>query len=112
MRLIDADALMKRVCEKECGPHFNIDLCDLEDDSKDTRCVFREYVKAEPTIEAEPVCHGRWNEKGHCECCGYDMGSRVNKWTNVYNLQFCPNCGAKMDAADTNVLTSDGGDAG
>lgn len=56
-----------------------------------------------PEIEYEPVRHGRWNEKGHCKCCGYDMGSRVDKWTNVYNLQFCPNCGARMDRGADNA---------
>ena len=94
MRLIDADALMKRVCEKECGPHFNIDLCDLDDDSTDTRCVFREYVKAEPTIEAEPVRHGRWIQttlKGYYECsaCEYEHTSNPDQ-------RFCSYCGAKM----------------
>lgn len=63
VRLIDAIALMKRVCEKECGPHFDINLCDLDDDSTDTRCVFRDYVRAAPTIEAEPVVH--------CKDCVY-----------------------------------------
>lgn len=55
-----------------------------------------DILQQQPTIEAEPVRHGRWNEKGHCECCGYDMGSRVDKWTNVFDFQFCPNCGADM----------------
>ena len=51
VRLIDANALMQRICGKECGQHFK--ECHLEGD--DTRCVFRDYVQSEPTIEAEPV---------------------------------------------------------
>lgn len=50
VRLIDANALMHRVCGKECGQHFKV--CDLEEDNQDTRCVFREYVQSEPTVEA------------------------------------------------------------
>jgi len=61
-----------------------------------------------PTIEAEPVKHGRWihseafdykdpngviNVHGMCSCCKLiynfrDMTSR---------FKFCPNCGARMD---------------
>lgn len=90
MRLIDADALMKRVCEKECGPHFNIDLCDIEDDSTDTRCVFREYVRSEPTIEPE-VRHGRWNDKPdeYCEA-------------NIIR-----HCGARMDGKPESEVQDD-----
>lgn len=50
IRLIDANALMQRICGKECGQHFK--KCDLEEDNPDTRCVFREYVQSEPAVEA------------------------------------------------------------
>ena len=95
VRLIDGAALAWYFC----GACANKAFCAEES------CHYydiRRRIKSAPTIEAEPVRHGRWNEKGHCECCGYDMGSRVNKWTNVYDLQFCPNCGARMDGGDDN----------
>ena len=53
-----------------------------------------------PTIEAEPVKHGRWiyddeaypggNPYGHyvCDQCGEYVPHKTN---------YCPNCGAKMD---------------
>lgn len=54
-----------------------------------------------PTIEAEPVVHGKWIERksihadggvvAKCSICEKDvqyLGQR---------LKFCPNCGAKMD---------------
>ena len=52
-----------------------------------------------PTIEAEPVRHGKWDTffsdsyKVHeigveCSCCGYRTQERTT---------YCPNCGAKMD---------------
>ena len=113
MRLIDADALMKRVCEKECGPHFNIDLCDLDDDSTDTRCVFREYVKAESTIEAEPVRHGRWQwaegyvgTTAECSVCGLSPMSFYilpkNQIGRLPVYKYCPRCGARMDGGADN----------
>lgn len=60
MRLIDADALMERVCGHECGTHFA--ECEIGDNC-DCRCVFREYVSDQSIIEAEPVRHGGGNGK-------------------------------------------------
>lgn len=56
-----------------------------------------EFVKQEPTIEAEPVVHGEWVPHNRmtrsplvvnyaCSECGKD-GHKTN---------FCPNCGADM----------------
>ena len=54
-------------------------------------------VKA-PTIEAEPVRHGRWvmkstcgphTEKPHCSVC-----DKIPK--SICFEPYCPNCGAKM----------------
>ena len=39
---------------------------------------------------------GEW-KNGHCSCCGVDVASMLDTWTNVQNLLFCPNCGAKME---------------
>jgi hypothetical protein len=56
-----------------------------------------------PTIEAEPVRHGRWidgTSRGsysiYCSYCG------SHKET-ICPSEYCPNCGARMDATDTNV---------
>lgn len=39
---------------------------------------------------------GEW-KNGHCSCCGEDISSVLDTWTNVQNFLFCPNCGAKME---------------
>lgn len=66
----------------------------------------REIKAASPTIEVEPVRHGRWiSEKCNhkpcriknpekwvtykCSVCGYSNGRKQSN--------YCPNCGAKMD---------------
>ena len=85
MRLIDADALIN---DREnfivigAGDNICIDISDI--------------AKA-PTIEAEPVKHGRWEfevgmnfyKERNCPVCKKRIES--NFWS------YCPNCGAKMD---------------
>lgn len=98
MRLIDADSLMKKVCEgcprNDCTP-----------DATDTvyGCMFADSIDSMPTIEAEPVRHGRWialegwfnKSIVKCSVCGntLDMDG-VNAGRGDAN--FCPNCGARM----------------
>lgn len=95
MRLIDADELIHLYFDDENGkPVFDF--------------VPWEFVENAPTIEAEPVKHGRWEhyktellfddimggeysfERFRCSVCHFDVGGN-----NEY--PFCPNCGAKMD---------------
>ena len=60
-------------------------------------------IDSMPTIEAEPIRHGRWIEEddaiihGHCSSCGW-----VSVWqeTDVLGMNYCPNCGARMDEDD------------
>ena len=94
-KLIDADALMTNVCGKECG--CNLSDCELECDNPDTRCVFREYVEVQPTIEAEPVRHGRWlNRKrnGYAVLVCSECEREKEGYTRT---AYCPHCGVKMD---------------
>ena len=52
----------------------------------------------EPTIEAEPVKHGRWDAREM-----KDIGTYTVYWCSECNNfsyfkhNYCPNCGAKMD---------------
>jgi hypothetical protein len=78
-------------CLKDGGTQHNVMSVD------DLLCL--------PTIEAEPVRHGRWKKKNgeiYCTNC------KKSKWSESFELMlrgfdFCPHCGAKMDATDTNV---------
>lgn len=69
-----------------------------------TNIAFRKCLDAitfSPTVDAEPVRHGRWVEDStratFCSECGqylYDDGEyRIADWQSDY----CPHCGAKMD---------------
>ena len=101
-RLIDADALTSILEEWEEK------ACDgTENDGSDgtTRVLHSvptttremiDLIADQTTIEAEPVKHGRWDEKKRfveCSACGE---------RRMITHNFCPNCGAKMDGGTEN----------
>ena len=81
MRHIDADALIS-----ELGLDFDTG------ESYDEKTL-RDFIDNAPTIDAEPVRHGKWIDgdpiNWECSECGY-LVMRYN------NTPFCPNCGANM----------------
>lgn len=96
MRLIDADELRKRMYHDA----FETDS-DLQ--KWDSGCwirykMFEHAIEDAPTIEAEPVKHGRWIEPRrvfdniyyHCSVCG-------NHYAIYGDFNYRPNCGAKME---------------
>ena len=99
MRLIDADALMKQAYWKgEVPTNDNLyaDGCEV---------VNAADIEDAPTIDAEPVRHGRWEFKHPngwaCSECG-EWGLMIDN-RGICKSNYCPNCGAKMDLeADTN----------
>ena len=94
MRLIDADALIESIKHG---------LWDWETiNGIESRTVLEQTIqdiRNEPTIDAEPVRHGKWNIFHNdnipfafkCSACG-QLTIEATKW--------CPNCGAKMDEAN------------
>jgi len=66
--------------------------------------TFRKAVEVAedmPTIEVEPVKHGRWEEHPHqygfvrCSVC---RDCNIwGEWADGKKWNYCPNCGAKMD---------------
>ncbi len=110
MRLIDADAELakdKRDYEKIktlCNDDWEIDIAHE---------AITNMLLAAPTVDAEPVRHGRWEHKiqeigifrHHYIACPH-----CNGWFNVANVHLligdgklferCPNCGAKMDGGE------------
>ena len=99
MRLIDADAFRNEL-QEYVFPITGNNLMGAAD------AYYRtiHLLDNAPTIEAEPVKHGRWFEvkqpdryglrvMQECSCCG----TRENWLAN-----YCPNCGAKMDGGAEN----------
>ncbi len=110
MRLIDADAL-KEVFEEniaDCKMQlrhadlFEEDLIYLEAEKETYECVVYE-IDDTPTIEAEPVRHGRWISDEadilfHCSKCGVQISTSWDYKDLQWN--YCPDCGAKMDGGE------------
>jgi len=83
MRLIDADAMC-------------VDLATVNPKYKTMIDWANRVIKAQPTVEAEPIRHGRWirNDNGTYSC------SECKSWIpneQHYYARHCLFCGAKMD---------------
>ena len=52
-------------------------------------------IKKEPAVDAAPVVHGRWTDKGSLSCRCSRCGCKSNA---EYN--YCPHCGAQMEGDD------------
>ena len=94
-RLIDAEALVKQLT--------------VEDRWIANKTYFIERIEAAPTIEAEPVRHGRWEcwvdeecglDHARCNECGhveYDIDIFKLEREGNEAMFYCGRCGAKMD---------------
>ena len=86
MRLIDADALLKAIIEYPYG----------------IRGMIESEIAIQKTVDVVPVRHGRWithnglsvTWRHECDQCGH-----LNWGGSKY--PYCPNCGARMDADET-----------
>lgn len=92
MRLIDADAFMRRLREASEGE---------DEATRELAAEIHDLVEIEATfhpVEAEPVKHGRWIvdaedwrhqiEWFKCSLCGFPTSTAY---------KYCPSCGARMD---------------
>lgn len=96
IRLIDAELLTTNIAQIAKN-------CARSDAQKALigRILF--MIDNMPTIEAEPVKHGRWIENSdpgqnineHYMCS--ECGCTFHNWAND---NYCPNCGARMDGED------------
>ena len=91
-RAIDADALLKDSDKRE-GAYGLI--------------FSAEDIRNAPTIEAEPVKHGKWNAVPNKILIGGRVATQGTAWecsacnnsSKQYlpTMKHCPNCGARMD---------------
>lgn len=90
MRLIDADALRMLWLDEDPNLEFEIN-------------TVLESIDEQPTIDAEPVRHGRWEDSlvrdWRCSECGEKIEKvrKVDGYCYDDKPNYCPNCGVKMD---------------
>lgn len=76
-----------------------------------------ECIATVHTFDAEPVKHGQWIRSDDnywltCSLCNTDVDVSCGApFIYVYNnyithINFCPNCGAKMDLKDGDIITA------
>ena len=100
MRLIDADALCKKLQEELGSPEGHKKLM-----------LINYLITSAPTIEAEDVRRGKWIE--YPECLAYDgafgddhivCSECHHVWSILDNdaetFNYCPNCGARMEVEE------------
>ena len=89
MRLIDADTLKNEMCEDCSGDCTR--ACTRD-------CYEVLLIKAQPTIDAEPVRRGKWER---CGIKTYDFAFYCSECSsfspNGVKTKYCPWCGAKME---------------
>lgn len=66
--------------------------------------ILTKMISNAPTIDAVPVVHGRWRINKQfadyeCSACGH--GDIISPYFKRLKLNYCPNCGAKMDGGTT-----------
>lgn len=88
MRLIDADAIKRRVViggSEQCKKCALVEMLD--------------EIENAPTVEAEPIRQGHW--KTNVYASQVVVCSFCNN-TSLVPTTYCSNCGAKMDEEDIN----------
>ena len=98
MRLIDADAVLKDLDDLKKSPWYHFDNPFVRQGMRECMEVVEEAcIKDAPTVDAEPVRHGKWMpreegvvypfwERYTCSACG----------KHADNTEYCPHCGARM----------------
>lgn len=92
MRLIDADALIEKT--KERCRYWGMQQYYMNA----VRII--EFIKYAPTVEAEPVVHGRWFGN-LCSVCNKLWDEDMHYHADDFGYfdpmpNYCPNCGADM----------------
>lgn len=78
----------------ETNPECN-GCCDIDC----AQCIIDGINKNIPSVDAEPVRHGWWDDNHKCTACKLQCVSVTTATGMVMRVEtpYCPNCGAKMN---------------
>lgn len=109
--MIDRQAVLEAICEATKPFEENL----LQDRfTRNGLAIARRIIVKQPTIEAEPVRHGRWidvpdaNTKvAKCSLCGFWQRTNGDDKTGKHLIhtavyRYCSGCGARMDGGADN----------
>lgn len=78
---------------------YFVDECSLDGQSSG-------YYEIEMTADVQEARHGHWIKKSldnfrkfeySCSICGWSGVKSYDSYIDIYDFEFCPYCGAKMD---------------
>jgi len=74
---------------------------NIRDFRSDNKCFFTEenvlkMIDDQPTLEVEPVKHGKWIYDFWCAFKCSECGAKKDKYKGENLTPYCPMCGAKM----------------
>lgn len=101
MRLVDADELVwhKSSLVEPRDKTVSMGKPISDDEIYAYRLGWNDAIDAimgcAPTVDAEPIKHGHWNERYDTR---YHFECSICKYLHQYKDNYCPLCGAKMDA--------------
>lgn len=87
-------------------------MLDFESDKEEAKKYRRqplirlEDIEALPAADVAPVKHGYWIDtqldnfrkvKSKCSECGWSGVSNYDSYVDIFEFEYCPSCGAKMD---------------
>lgn len=99
MRSIDANYLIEECHWVIRSDGTRVFVCHVEDIENAPT-----IINNTPIVDMKPVIHGYWIQPRSlegisciCSNCGWKSYLHEN---DVYDMSYCPNCGAKMDGAE------------
>ncbi len=97
-RLIDADALQRKICGAKCG-------CEYEDCGNEGDCEFAHFIFWASTVDAKPVVYCKECVRRYDITCPMHYEEHVSHWTgdgylesdiveydNTIDMGFCHLC--------------------
>lgn len=96
MRLIDANALMKKIAHHTVHDSLKRITFEAANTYEQVKGDMFALVQKAPVVDAAPVVHGRWELVDAAEPQRYGCSNcSCLSWYGTY--RYCPSCGAKMD---------------